>query len=1207
MKGMRGGWALSIVLSVLPVAAAQAETFDAGIPDDWTCEGSCGTGIAEGVVTLAPAGGEQYGWVATTGSPLRSLGLPGVGGTNGSRLRSAPFTAEAGELLEFQFNYITSDGAGFADYAWARLLDASLKPVALLFTARTRYSGDIVPGFGMPDIAAEIDPETVNIIGGGPSWSPLGGNSGRCYASGCGYTDWVDSRYAIPAAGEYVLEFGVVNWSDTLFQSALAFDGVIVGGRPIGAQPDYREVRITANLAQGGIRLKADGFVVEPAGIEGTDGLQQVQWALDGFSLGQVQDLDFEVIVEDPRPGETRRVVEEIGIRYLDRAGQEHFSVLGPLDVEVRNSAFQLDVATDREVYLPGDAVRVVLDVTNQGSVGNAPAIGWEIQDAAGHFVAALPEIDQQSFEGLESRTFLEEGFDTEGLYAGEYVVVASLQDPVTEAVTQARANFRVAVPENTGLLAGVSVDRPAYDAYETAELTARLENTAPNLQIAGHEVRLIVLDPQGTEVWRSVTHPGSLPPGGLRDLVRQFPLGTASPGDYKALLVVIDETGSVTALEETGFRVRSTQETGAGLSGTLDITPGEVLRTEDLILQATVANDGNAGVSSVPVSLLLLDPQGESELGRWTQFMDLEPEATTSLSAAWNADVPAGTVLVAVLRAEFGDEHRVLATASARVQERFVSDPAADGRGRLLVLLDPPEPRECLAVEGLTLLLPGVGPLASGDRMQVDLHDASGRLLDSEAVHGSEGLPVDTVTGDGANILLSRIAGDALEVFLELNGNEEEERDSYQILATLHRDSAVHQFESGPVDSHCMGLPHPGVALGDFRLIDAAMQSAGPGTQRRAFLESLLDAEGWSYRIVTSAPAFAEGLRNGGYASFLLLADRVKLDNQVALELREAVFAGRGIVKAGAKDHRNRHLLEAFGADLLGSQPHAQGLLAHPAAPVGVPEHQFPAPARAVEVRLQEAFPVAEYRGDGRQRTHVTAASAYQFGRGRTLLVGFDLLAQARAQGPQGAFSRLLAEGLEFTGPNPAILRAGMAVPLRWSLVNRGGPASVLLTLETSGGQIADPGQGTLLGPRELSFALDLSGQSVEERVFWWILPRDAGDARVAASLDLQQGHDSIAYDQSYHDFGIAELPSFTQLRERIEGQLGVDRRYALALKELQRAEALHQDGETVQAVARLVKAADWLSTVQGPEARDIRASLGWLIHRLGPEIGAD
>jgi len=1207
MKGMRSGWAVSAVLAALLGAAAQAETFDKGIPDDWTCEGSCGTGIADGVVSLAPAGGEQYGWVATTGSPLRSLGLPGVGGTNGSRLRSAPFAAEAGELLEFQFNYVTSDGAGFADYAWARLLDASLEPVALLFTARTRSSGNIVPGFGMPEIAAEIDPETVNIIGGGPQWSPLGGDSGRCFASGCGYTDWVDSRYPIPAAGEYVLEFGVVNWSDTLFQSGLAFDGVIVGGKPIGAEPDYRDVLVTARLAEGGIRLEADGFTVEPAGIEEIDGLQQVHWVLDGFSLGQVQDLDFGVVVEDPRPGEIRRVVEEIGIRYLDLAGQEHFSVLDPLDVEVRNSVFHLDISTDREIYLPGDPLKVMMDVTNEGSVASAPAIGWEIRDAAGHLVVTLPEIERQSFEVLESRSFSEEDFDTGGLYAGEYVVHATLEDPVTEAVAQARSIFRVAVPDDTGLLVGIRVDRPAYDAYETVELTARLENTAPNLQISDYEVRLVVLGPDGAEVWRTVAHPASLAPGGLQDLVRQFPLGSASPGDYRALLVVVDAAGSVAALQETGFTVRSTAETGAGLSGTLDIAPGEVLRTEDLTLHATVTNDGNAGVSGLPVSLLLLDPEGESELGRWTQLIDLEQGVSAALSASWYVDAPAGTQLVAVLRVEFENEHRVLATASARVQERFVSNPVVEGRGRLLVLLDPPASEECLSVEGLTLRLPGVGPLATSDWIQVDLLDDSDRLLDSEALSGSEDLPVDMVTGTGVNLVLDAMSRDALDVRLERQGEEGQGADSYRILATLHRDSGVHQFESGALALRCADLPDPGSALGDFRVMEPTMESAGPNTERRAFLEALLDAEGWSYRIVTSAPDFAEELRNGGYASFLLLSDRVKLENLVALELREAVFAGRGIVKAGATDHRNHHLLDAFGADLLGLQPHAEGVLAYPADPVGMPQRSFPVSPRAVEVRLQEAFPVAEYQGNRRQRTHVTAASAHQFGRGRALLVGFDLLAQAKAEGISGAFARFLTEGLEYTRPDPALNRGGMTVPVQWFLANRGGPASVLLTLKTSGGRIVDRGEGVLQGPRELAFAMDISAQGLEERVFWWMLPRDTGSARVTAQLDLREGHQSIPYGRSFHDFAVAELPVFAQLEERIEARLGADPRYAQALRELQHAGALHEDGNAGQAVARLVKAADWLSTIQESEAADIRVSLAWLIHRLGPEIGAD
>jgi hypothetical protein len=85
----------------------------------------------------------------------------------------------------------------------------------------------------MPAIAATITPSIVTIIGGGPSWSPLGGSSGTCYDTGCGYTDWVSSSYSIASAGNYILQFGAVNWQDKKYDTGLAFDGITIGGKPI--------------------------------------------------------------------------------------------------------------------------------------------------------------------------------------------------------------------------------------------------------------------------------------------------------------------------------------------------------------------------------------------------------------------------------------------------------------------------------------------------------------------------------------------------------------------------------------------------------------------------------------------------------------------------------------------------------------------------------------------------------------------------------------------------------------------------------------------------------------------------------------------------------------------------------------------------------------------------------------------------------------
>jgi len=210
------------------------------IPAGWTLSGNCGTDGVDGVVSLSPIANAKYEWVSTSGGtsgvgalPTGSLGQE----TDGSTLATPVFAANTGAILKFYFNYVTSDGAGYADYAWAELFNSSNAPVALLFTARTVASGSIIPGTGLPAPLATLSPAAVPIIGGAPTWAPLGGSSNTCYASGCGYTGWVSSTYTISTAGNYYLKVGVVNWSDQFYDSGLAVDGVTINGVSVGGGP----------------------------------------------------------------------------------------------------------------------------------------------------------------------------------------------------------------------------------------------------------------------------------------------------------------------------------------------------------------------------------------------------------------------------------------------------------------------------------------------------------------------------------------------------------------------------------------------------------------------------------------------------------------------------------------------------------------------------------------------------------------------------------------------------------------------------------------------------------------------------------------------------------------------------------------------------------------------------------------------------------
>jgi hypothetical protein len=196
-----------------------------------TCLGNCGSQAAtDGVVTGAAEWISTNNGVATAGYGLGSE-------TNGTTLTTGLFSANANSHLDYNFNYVTSDGAqqtNYADYAWVQLFDSSNNLVATLLTARTQPTGNIIPGFGLPAIDATLTPAAVPIIAGAPTWSPLGATwSNTCFGPGCGYTGWVNSQYTIASAGSYYLVFGVVNWIDEYYDSGLAFNGVKIDGKPI--------------------------------------------------------------------------------------------------------------------------------------------------------------------------------------------------------------------------------------------------------------------------------------------------------------------------------------------------------------------------------------------------------------------------------------------------------------------------------------------------------------------------------------------------------------------------------------------------------------------------------------------------------------------------------------------------------------------------------------------------------------------------------------------------------------------------------------------------------------------------------------------------------------------------------------------------------------------------------------------------------------
>jgi len=233
---MKYALVLGIAALVAAPFAASAATLPGVLPAGWSFVGNAGSGTPDGDVVAPPVPG-GYTYVSTSDGVGGVGQIAASGGTNGSSMTSNTFAAAAGDVLQFYFNFVTSDGSGFADYAWAQLNNLSAGTDFLLFSARTIPAGNTVPGFGLPGLGAGVTVGATAINGGAPVWSALGASSGECFDAGCGYTGWVSATYTIVAAGNYSLGFGVTNFGDTAFDTGLAVAGANIGGEPISPIP----------------------------------------------------------------------------------------------------------------------------------------------------------------------------------------------------------------------------------------------------------------------------------------------------------------------------------------------------------------------------------------------------------------------------------------------------------------------------------------------------------------------------------------------------------------------------------------------------------------------------------------------------------------------------------------------------------------------------------------------------------------------------------------------------------------------------------------------------------------------------------------------------------------------------------------------------------------------------------------------------------
>jgi len=317
---------------------------------------------------------------------------------------------------------------------------------------------------------------------------------------------------------------------------------------------------------------------------------------------------------------------------------------------------------------------------------------------------------------------------------------------------------------------------------------------------------------------------------------------------------------------------------------------------------------------------------------------------------------------------------------------------------------------------------------------------------------------------------------------------------------------------------------------------------------EQQAFLETLLDDAGWSYTITLNSTDFTRELRTGGYSNYMLMSELSDLPHFVQKEVREAVYRGEGLIEAGKRLQPYNVIHEAQGIRHRGQERRATGLSLSESELSVADNVTFSHIDSNVRIATTSATTVAEYNGgQAEQSSHhhgrhfhgfrffkhhhpywcppvkrtSPAVTVNEFGLGKTVFMGFDVLLEATSMGSEESlYTELLLNSLAAVNPEPPLLTIGTDYPLVFTITNVGSatPATFVLPIPDSV-SVVDAGEGVIdETTQSISWTLDLVDGDAIDIPLWVEMPELAttltgavvtgeganGIERATASIDL-------------------------------------------------------------------------------------------------------
>jgi len=654
-----------------------------------------------------------------------------------------------------------------------------------------------------------------------------------------------------------------------------------------------------------------------------------------------------------------------------------------------------------------------------------------------------------------------------------------------------------------------VSTDQPVYSASEAVIISNDIQNTSNFANL--FQVNTRIEDSNGESVIEfPTTQSNLLASDQQQELLIDWNTASLLTGTYNVVSIISSIDGN--ELDQTSSSFEIISSTGSEPVVTLNVTTdrfeyhiNDTVELSDFIQNAST----NASEPNASLQIIVTNPEGVLIYSDTSLVGDLTPSYDNNIIDSINLN-NAVTGEYAITNAVISQTGAILASDSAAFN--VVNNQAVSLLGDVQASINTViigEPLSCtdqitntvaLNVESLpirqVLINANTDELIANDESTIDLAANDDFTTERQ---------IDTSTLAVGNTYSCAIQAFINEQWVNLDN------DFFDVTNIIDIDLAAQIDSNGRV----------------LVLLD------GNADQERDYLEALLNQAGWLHTITSNSADFENELQTNSYTNFLLLASSQSLSAQSLATLEDLVSQGAGLVDAGNPSQRQTSLDQVLGIEFDGQFNTTQGINLQDSELQPAGSVMLSTPDESLLAQLSGAISVATYVPDLIQSGQsVPAITLNEFGNGRSVYVGIDLLEEANlVNNTDNIYAQLILNALGFVSPEPALNNVGNAIPVTLTATNQGRatPSRVRLTLPDNVEFVGALSPDNLnqvaydQSTRTITQLIDLEeGQSTE--LLLWLSPTQT--VTLNAFVDSGEAPDFIEQDTASVELNVQEPP---------------------------------------------------------------------------------